>query len=133
VAVVLAHNPARPISGLQDVGGLMPVPEWEAVFGRSTSANGRPVLEVSGEIDLAVAPRFANELASLVDAADGEAVVDLASVGFMDSSGVRELLIANRAAVDTGGVLVLRAPSEQCRHVLRVSGALSEFQVQDHE
>ena len=113
--------------------GLVPVPEWDAVFVRSGSVDGRPVLQVSGEIDLAVAKRFAEALASLVQESDGEGVVDLGGVGFMDSSGVRELLIANRAASESGGVLVLRAPSEQCRNVLQISGAWSEFRIQDHD
>ena len=53
---------------------------------------------MSGEIDLAVAARFAQELESLVADTNGTGVVDLSGVGFIDSSGVRELLKAKKAA-----------------------------------
>jgi anti-sigma B factor antagonist len=107
------------------------MPEWDAMFVRGSSGAGSPVLAVSGEIDLAVAGRFAKELAALVEESDGEAVVDLSGVGFMDSSGVRELLIANRSSAERGAPLVLVSPSESCRHVLQVSGAWSEFDVRE--
>jgi anti-sigma B factor antagonist len=99
--------------------------EWDVVFERS-ERGGRPALVVSGEIDLAVAARFAQELERLVADTSGTGVVDLSGVGFIDSSGVRELLKAKKAA---GGELVLLTPSTSCRHVLEISGVWSEFTV----
>jgi anti-sigma B factor antagonist len=99
--------------------------EWDVVFERA-ERGGRPALIVSGEIDLAVASRFAQELESLVADTNGTGVVDLSGVGFIDSSGVRELLKAKKAA---GGELSLLTPSPSCRHVLEISGAWSDFTV----
>ena len=99
--------------------------EWDVVFERA-ERGGRPALVVSGEIDLAVADRFAQELDGLVADAKETAVVDLSGVGFIDSSGVRELLKAKKAA---GGELSLLTPSQPCRHVLEISGVWSEFTV----
>ena len=99
--------------------------EWDVVFERA-ERRGRPALVVSGEIDLAVAARFARELESLVADTNGTGVVDLSGVGFIDSSGVRELLKAKKAA---GGELSLLTPSPSCRHVLEISGVWSEFTV----
>ena len=99
--------------------------EWDVVFERA-ERGGRPALVVAGEIDLAVAARFAQELESLVGDTNGTGVVDLAGVGFIDSSGVRELLKAKKAA---GGELSLLTPSPSCRHVLEISGVWSEFTV----
>jgi anti-sigma B factor antagonist len=99
--------------------------EWDVVFERA-ERGGRPALVVSGEIDLAVAARFAQELESLVADTNGTGVVDLSGVGFIDSSGVRELLKAKKAA---GGDLALLTPSPSCRHVLEISGVWSEFTV----
>jgi anti-sigma B factor antagonist len=99
--------------------------EWDVVFERS-ERGGRPALVVSGEIDLAVAGRFARELDTLVADTNGTGVVDLSGVGFIDSSGVRELLKAKKAA---GGELSLLTPSPSCRHVLEISGVWSEFTV----
>ena len=102
--------------------------DWGLVFRRSED-DGHPVLVVEGEVDLSVAPRFAQELESLVEGAAGSAIVDLSGVGFIDSSGVRELLKAHRRAQSSGGDLVLRAPSTACRRVLQVSGAWVEFTI----
>ena len=99
--------------------------EWDVVFERA-ERGGRPALVVSGEIDLAVAARFAQELENLVGETSGSGVVDLSGVAFIDSSGVRELLKAKKAA---GGELSLLTPSPSCRHVLEISGVWSEFTV----
>ncbi len=105
--------------------------DWDVAFRQERGTRGEPVLAVSGEIDLAVAARFADELTNFIDESDREALVDLADVGFMDSSGVRQLLIANQAATQRGSRLVLVSPSDACRHVLEVSGAWAEFKVRD--
>jgi anti-sigma B factor antagonist len=104
--------------------------DWDVVFERS-ERDGRPVLGVAGEIDLAVAGRFAQELESLVAESAGTGAVDLSGVGFIDSSGIRELLKAKRLALASGGDLLLLRPSPACRRVLEISGVLREFTVQE--
>jgi anti-sigma B factor antagonist len=103
--------------------------EWDVEFEHAKADDGGPVLGVAGEIDLAVAQRLAQELADLIERADGVAIVDLSRVGFMDSSGVRELLKARKAAEQRSVNFLLRAPSDSCKHVLQVSGAWNEFEV----
>lgn len=105
--------------------------EWDVVFDRGTEPTGLPVLAVAGEVDLAVAERFAAELSAVIAEAQHAAVVDLSGVAFIDSSGVRELLLANRRTVEAGGMLVLRAPSPACRRVLEISGVMGEFVLDD--
>jgi anti-sigma B factor antagonist len=107
------------------------MPTGNLVLEQSTSTDGSPMLAVSGEIDLAVATRFAQALERVVDDANGTALIDMANVDFIDSSGIRELLQAKRNAELKHAELVLVAPSAQCRHVLEVSGALVEFKVRD--
>jgi anti-sigma B factor antagonist len=102
--------------------------DWDVVFERS-ERGGRSALVVRGEIDLAVAGRFAQALDSLVGDTDGTGLVDLSGVAFIDSSGVRELLKAKNAANGAGGELLLLTPSQSCRKVLEISGVLSEFTV----
>lgn len=105
--------------------------DWDVAFSRS-ELDGRPVLSVAGEIDLAVAGRFAEELASLVGGnGGGGGLVDLSAVAFIDSSGIRELLKAKRAALTGGGDLLLLRPSAACRRVLEISGVWSDFTVLD--
>jgi anti-sigma B factor antagonist len=103
--------------------------EWDVKFAHSKADDGSPVLAIAGEIDLAVVQRLAQELDDLIGHADAAAIVDLSRVGFMDSSGVRELLKARQSAERRNVVLMLRAPSDACKHVLQVSGAWKEFEV----
>lgn len=102
--------------------------DYDVEFERS-QRDGRSVLSVTGEIDLAVAARFAQELDGLVNDTAGTGVVDLSAVGFIDSSGIRELLKAKRAAVAAGTDLLLLSPSDFCRRVLEISGVWSDFTV----
>ena len=104
--------------------------DWDVVFERS-ERDGRPVLAVSGEIDLAVAGRFAEELETLVGSDRSGGVVDLSGVEFIDSSGIRELLKAKQPAQTAGGDLLLLSPSPACRRVLEISGVWSDFTVHE--
>jgi anti-sigma B factor antagonist len=106
--------------------------KWDVDFDRSQEAGTR-VLAATGEIDLASAGRFAQELAALVADGTGTALVDLSGVSFLDSSGVRELLSANRQAKAMGMQLQLVNPSAACRRVLEISGVWDEFMVQRTE
>jgi anti-sigma B factor antagonist len=102
----------------------------EPAFERSEEG-GDTVLTVRGEIDLSVAARFAQELEATIDTTSSPAVVDLEDVAFIDSAGVRELVKAHRRALDRGGDLVLRNPSEACQRVLRLSGLWGQFTLAD--
>jgi anti-sigma B factor antagonist len=71
------------------------------------------VLVLSGELDVARAPRLEQELAS---AASGDArliVLDLRGLEFMDSTGLRAVLTAYDAARDEGrGFGLVRGPQQ---------------------
>jgi anti-sigma B factor antagonist len=58
-------------------------------------------------------------------------VLDLAGVTFMDSMGVGLLVETSRRFVPEFRVLVLRAPSEQVRQVLEITGLLQAFEILD--
>ena len=81
------------------------------------------VLVLRGEIDSYTAPDLAARLASdpKVD------VVDLAAVTFIDSSGLRTLIEADRSRQDAGGRIVLRAPSAPVQRLLEISGLAGHF------
>jgi anti-anti-sigma factor len=81
-----------------------------------------------GELDLVGAPRL---LEALPDPAQGTTpvVLDLASVGFMDSSGLRSLLEARQACIDAGRPFALARPSDQVLRVLELVDLSSEFDV----
>jgi anti-sigma B factor antagonist len=57
------------------------------------SVDARPgAIEVSGEVDMQTAPRLRTALITACDPPGREVEVDLTEVGFIDSSGINELL-----------------------------------------
>ena len=63
---------------------------------KRTSRDGVDLLLVEGEIDIATAPRLIAALNDVVAEAVRSVVVDLSSVGFMDSTGLALLINAHR-------------------------------------
>lgn len=61
-----------------------------------TSLDGVDFLMVEGEIDVATAPRLIAALNDAVNQAVRSVVIDLSSVGFMDSTGLALLINAHR-------------------------------------
>jgi anti-sigma B factor antagonist len=61
-----------------------------------TSRDGVDVLFVEGEIDVATAPRLIAALNDAVAEAVRSVIIDLTSVGFMDSTGLALLINAHR-------------------------------------
>jgi anti-sigma B factor antagonist len=80
---------------------------------------GGTVVRVAGELDLSNVSAFEAELAALVR--HGRVVVDLAECTFLDSSALRALVIAYRAATDEGAEFSLSAPTLAIRRVLEVA------------
>jgi anti-sigma B factor antagonist len=76
------------------------------------------VVCISGELDLWTAPQLRDALLPMLSK-DGDLVIDLAAVGFMDGAGLRPLLLAaNR--LEGRGHVVLRSPSRTVSRVLRL-------------
>lgn len=85
------------------------------------------VVEAGGELDLAVSPAL--EAALTADELDGGPVVlDLTELTFMDSSGLRVLLVAAERFVSSGTAWALVLPEESpVRRVLSLSETESEL------
>jgi anti-sigma B factor antagonist len=84
------------------------------------------VVEVTGEVDIATAPRLREALEQR-PAAGGRLVVDLTGVTFMDSSGLGILLNLQRDVGDAGGRLAVVCPPGPARLLLEVTGLDSEL------
>jgi anti-anti-sigma factor len=89
---------------------------------RSVTADGVAVVVVSGEIDFNASPALARVLASVPDGTPPRVVVDLERTGFMDSSGINVLLLANRRVREAGGWLRLSGIHEPVLSALRIVG-----------
>ena len=60
------------------------------------------VISLSGELDIATADRLTKALDGISIGPAGLLVVDLSSIQFMDSTGLRLLITANRKASESG-------------------------------
>ena len=77
-------------------------------------------LALAGDIDSHTAPALAEALAGA--AADSDLVVDVAAVGFIDSSGLRVLVEENKRFEAAGSVLSLANASEAVRRLVEITG-----------
>lgn len=87
------------------------------------------VVTVTGEIDLATAPRLRDRLADVLHRSGPRVILDLARVTFCDSSGLAAFLGIARRARLLGGDLLLAAPTAQIRKALHVTGLDQELRI----
>ena len=98
---------------------------------RSTDRNGeRAVVTISGELDAYSAPGLEAEVSQLLGDGVTNLVFDLAATRFLDSSGLRTILTAQRHLADRDGRLALRASSEPGRRLLDITGLTDHFDVE---
>ena len=78
-------------------------------------------VELTGELDLATAPKLEDELRRVEDRSPALLLLDLRPLSFMDSSGLRALLAADARAREAGRRLVLVRGDERVQRVLKVT------------
>jgi anti-anti-sigma factor len=102
-------------------------------FSISTSdLDGRAVVVVRGELDLATAPDLEQIVTQRLDAGQ-EVVLDLRELEFMDSSGLRVLVGAHTRATDHGPSFLIvrpRAGSEVAK-IMTIAGIDQELRLID--
>jgi len=84
-------------------------------------------LTLEGELDPHTAPTLAEEIDTLVAEGVTEVVLVLSGLGFVDSSGLRVIISADRDLAEKGGRLVLRAPSDNVKRLLEITGLLEHL------
>ena len=73
-------------------------------FGVAVASRGQwEVLTVTGEIDMATAPRFRQRLLAVISTGVQNVVIDLSGVDFIDSTGLGVLLGAAKRVRGAGG------------------------------
>lgn len=85
-------------------------------------AEGVAVLELSGELDLAMHDRFHDLVDEVVAESPRLVVADVTGAGFMDSTMLRELLRAHSTLQEAGSRLVLAGPQAPVRRLLELTG-----------
>jgi anti-anti-sigma factor len=97
---------------------LLPVRDAELRLSTETS-EGLAIVHVMGDFDLSNVQIFEDELEQSLSA--DLVVIELAGCTFLDSSALQTLVRAQRRIADTGGRLVLVAPSQPAKRVLDIA------------
>ncbi len=94
---------------------------FEATVAKAAHAGGR-VVTVMGDLDLASADTLVATVRDLLsDGAAVDVTVDLSGANFLDSSGVRALLLAYQAVAEQGGSLRVSGARGIVADVLRIT------------
>lgn len=95
-----------------------------SLFEIQTEWDGEAVrIATKGELDLATSPQLEQEMRAILARGAQQVTIDLSGLTFVDSSGLRVLIMLHERSKEDGWALALLAPSEQARAVFRISGA----------
>jgi anti-sigma B factor antagonist len=86
-----------------------------------------PTLEVTGELDLAVAPWLRDQIDALFVGGANSIVVDLSAATFLDSTALGVLVTALNRSRELGGRVHLIVHEPQILRVLQITGLDTEF------
>jgi anti-sigma B factor antagonist len=87
--------------------------------------NGRPVVHVTGEVDLDTAPQLEATLLDLAAHGARAITIDLSQTDFIDSTGLHAIVMGAKRLRDQGGELSLASPSKSTYRVLELTGLTS--------
>jgi anti-anti-sigma factor len=85
------------------------------------------VVRVKGEVDVSNAPKLEAIIEQVADSAPSRVLVELEDVTFLDSSGIRALVLAQRRLEEVGAPLVIDGMSAAVERVLEVAGLIDSF------
>ena len=89
--------------------------------------DGWAVLGVSGEVDVATAPRLRERLIDLVNGGQHRIVVDLSGVEFLDSTGLGVLVGALKRVRTNDGEMALVCAEPRILKVFEITGLTKVF------
>lgn len=93
--------------------------------------DGTPVLSIVGDLDLVSAPTLDQRLVELARQGSRRAVIDVADVSFIDSSGVRAIISGHQLFQKGSSTLVVRSPSGATRRLLELTGLDGILTIED--
>ncbi|MGJ3240528.1 MAG: STAS domain-containing protein [Anaerolineae bacterium] len=87
------------------------------------------LVEVSGRVDSMNANEFGSGLNTQINNGKVQLVLDLSSVEYMSSAGLREIVTTLKNAKKASGDLRLAQPSQRVREVLEMAGLDTIFRI----
>ena len=94
---------------------------------------GIDIVALSGRLVMADAPQARQKLLATVEQGNGKLILDLAEVGFMDSSGLSVLVSAFKAARAKNGDVALLHLSPTVRSLIELTRLQQVFSIFDDE
>lgn len=95
-----------------------------------TRKDGKVVVHVAGEVDMATAPALREALEDLiVDQGNLYVTVDLAHTTFMDSTGLHALVLSLNSVRARGGFLTLADPPATILRLFEMTGLTKVFDI----
>lgn len=88
-------------------------------------------LEVEGEVDLATVEELEEAIAQVYTSGDGPLVVDLTGSSFMDSTGLKALVMASRRFEEGGRPFAIAVSPGPVARLIDLSGVNSSIRVVD--
>jgi anti-sigma B factor antagonist len=92
---------------------------------------GAVIVAATGEIDSSNCLALQDLLTSLAGKATKDVQVDLAGVSFIDSSGLRALIVGQRTITESGGALRVSAASDSVRRLFEITGLVERLSLGD--
>ena len=80
------------------------------------------VVDVSGRIDGATSGEFETKLQDQLEKGRNNLVIDMSTVEFISSAGLRVLVTTRKAVKSAGGDIVLAVPSQQVIDTMDIAG-----------
>lgn len=87
------------------------------------------LIQVQGRVDSMTANQLGEALSKEIDGGNINVVLDLSSVDYMSSAGLREIVTALKKAKRATGDLRLAQPSDRVREVLEMAGLDTIFRI----
>ena len=91
--------------------------------------NGWQCIVVDGEIDLATVPELERAIDSVFEADSTSLVIDLTSSSFMDSTGLKALVMANRRYQESGRGFALAIDGGPISRLIDLSGVDASIKI----
>lgn len=93
------------------------------------SRPGGMLLKLSGELDMATAPRLEGEIASASSTQPAAIVLDLRGLDFIDSTGLRTLITEHERSLAAGRTFALVQGSKQVDRLMLVTRVAEHLQI----
>jgi len=93
--------------------------------------NNAVIVKISGRMDAVTAPEFEKILSAWIDESEKYFVVDLSSLEYISSAGLRSILIIAKKLKALNGKILLAAMEESVNEVFEISGFNSIIPIHD--